>query len=1002
MQCTLCHHVNPADANFCNQCGQSLLPRDSSAANSTPQGTRAAALAPREPHRPDAERRHLTVMFCDLVDSTPLSAQLDPEDYHNVIRSYQVASAEVIESFGGFVAQHLGDGLLVYFGFPQAHEDDAQRAIRAGLGILETIGPLNTCLEQDYGIRLRVRIGIHTGRVVIGEIGSSLRQEHLAVGETPNIAARLQSMASPNTIIVSASTHHLIQGYFICEDMGFKPLKGISAPMQVYGVRGAIETESRFAAMNRNRLTPFVGRDEEIGLVLSRWERARQGQGQVILLSGEPGIGKSRLTQALRERIAVQRHIEVRYQCLPYYTNTAFYPFTTQLEKAAQFASDDTPSQKLDKLEALFETPTQTVAEAAPLVAAILSLPTQDRYPQLALSPQMQKSKTIEALVEQFASLTHRQPVLMIFEDAHWCDPTSLEVLGQLIQRAAETRTLVVITCRPGFVPPWPNAPHVASLPLNRLETFQIASLIEQLTGGKSLPEEVFGLIRSKADGIPLFVEELMKNVLESEQLTERGNAYVLSGSVAPLAIPETLEDLLMARLDRLSSVKELAQIGAVIGREFSYALIAAIAPLRDEAVQDGLRLLVNDGLIFQRGAALEATYLFKHALVQDAAYMSMVTSRRQELHATIAHVLETGHVESGDAPPELIAHHYTAAGYHAQGARYWHQAGLQASERSAHIEAIGHLTQELALLKTLPDTPQRLQQEIDAQITLGPAVIATKGYGSPDSETAYLRAQELCQRAPEGQGRSQLFFALHGLWNCALLRAEMQKARDIAERLLTLAEQRQDSHLLVEVHRVLGSTLFMQGEPTAARSQLEQGIARYNRRQHHALSIRFGADSGVVSRSYAGFTLWLLGFADQALRRSEEALALAEELSHPFSLAFAQQFHAVVHQHRREAAAAQARAAAAIALSRKQGFPHWLAQSDIVQSWALAEQGQGDEELARIQHNVAAYKSTGAQLGRPYFIALAAHAYWKAGQTGGALHLLAEALDMVAKTKER
>ena len=611
------HPIADEDGQSLVWTGDLVTPDPSSASTppAPPEGEQEhqpiQAEPPREPHAPDAERRQLTVMFCDLVDSTTLSGQLDPEDYRDMVREYQQVCSEVIQRYDGHVAQLLGDGLLVYFGYPQAHEDDAQRAVRAGLGIVEAIGTLNTRLEQAKGIKLAVRLGIHTGLVVIGEMGGEGRQEQLALGEVPNIASRIQGLAEPNTVAISATTLQLAEGYFTCQDLGQQTLRGVVEPMQVYRVRGESAVESRFEAATVTGLTPLVGREEEIGLVLRRWEQAKEREGQVVLLCGEPGIGKSRLTQAMREQIAREPHRHLHYQCSPYYTQSALYPMITQIERAAQLTRDDTMDQKLDKLEALLGQGTAQVADVAPLFAALLALPPGDRYPSLSLTPQRQKERTIEALVDQLMGLARQQPVLFIWEDAHWSDPTSLEVLDVLIPRVAGARVLVVMTYRPEFAPPWSGLAHVTTHRLNRMTRRQAATMVAGVTGGKALQDEVLDQIVAKTDGVPLFVEGLTKAVLEAGFLRDAGDHYALEGPLPPLAIPSTLHDSLMARLDRLSSVKDVAQTGACIGREFTYALLLSVSPLQEHDLQDALQHLLTSGLIVRQGTVSEALYAF-------------------------------------------------------------------------------------------------------------------------------------------------------------------------------------------------------------------------------------------------------------------------------------------------------------------------------------------------------------------------------------------------------
>jgi predicted ATPase len=662
-------------------------------------------------------------------------------------------------------------------------------------------------------------VGIHTGPVIVGEIGGGGRREQLALGETPNIAARLQSLAAPNSVVIGERTRQLVGGTFDVEERGLHAFKGVPAPMRVYGIRGESAVESRFEAASASGLTPLIGREEELGLLRERWHQAQAGEGQVCLLTGEPGIGKSRLMQTFYERMAADPHIQLRYQCSPYYRNSAFYPIMAQLERAARLARDEPPAQKLAKLEHLLAQATERVTEVVPLIAALLSIPLGDRYPPLDLTPQRQKEQTLEALVDQLLGLAHHHPVLLLFEDAHWSDPMSLDVLDRIVHQVPEARVLAVITYRPEFEAPWKAISHVTTLTLTRLSRQQGTAMVERITAGKALPREVLEQILAKTDGVPLFVEELTKTILESSLLRDAGDHYALTGPVPPLAIPATLQDSLTARLDRLAPLKEVAQIGAAIGREFAYELLAAVAPLRDHDLADALLQLVAAGLLFRYGQPPEARYVFKHALVRDAAYESLLRSTRQQLHTRIATVLEAQFPDTAAAQPEIVAHHFTEARLPAQAVGYWHKAGQHATQRSAHVEAIAHLTKGLEALTTLPETPERAEHELALQLALGAPLQATKGYAALERRQAYARAWELCQQMGE---TPQRFPVLFGLWQCYALGAEWQRAREVGEQLVSSAQHQDNPALLLETYRALGFTLFCLGEFVPARAYAE------------------------------------------------------------------------------------------------------------------------------------------------------------------------------------
>jgi class 3 adenylate cyclase/tetratricopeptide (TPR) repeat protein len=784
---------------------------------------------PATPPTPEAERRQLTVMFCDLVDSTALARQLDPEDLREVVRAYQDTCAKVIARFEGHIAQYLGDGLLVYFGYPLAHEDDAQRAVRAGLGMIEALGQLNTRLTQERGVQLAVRLGVHTGLVVVGDVGGGTRQEQLALGETPNLAARLQSIAAPNTLVISAATFQLLGGFFACQPLGTRPVKGLAQPLAVYRVLYESMARSRLEAAGNTGLTPLVGRDQDIGLLLERWAQVKEGVGQVVLLSGEAGIGKSRLVQVMTEQVAAEPQAWLTpCQCSPYHQHSALYPMIDLLERVVlRFEREESPQQKLRKLEGLVVQYGLPLAEAVPSLAALLSLPLTADYAPLPVSPEQQKQQTLHALLTMLLRNAAQQPVLFVMEDMHWIDPTTLEFLNLLVDQGPTARILALFTFRPDFSPPWTGRSHLTQVTVHRLPRHQAVEVIRQVAQGKTLPPEVIEQIVAKTDGVPLFVEELTKMVLESELLQEREERYELTGPLPPLAIPATLHDSLMARLDRLTTVKGLAQLGATLGREFSYELFQAVSLWDEETVRRGLHQLVEAEFLYQRGLAPQATYRFKHALIQDAAYQSLLRSTRQQYHQCIAQVVEARFPEHCETQPELLAHHYTEAGMLAQAIPYWQRAGQRAIERSANVEAVAHLTKGLELLATLPDTPERAQQELVMQTTLGPALMTIKGFATPEVERVYTRARALCRQVGE---TPQLFPVLWGLWLFYEVGGEVQTARELAEQLLSLAQRQQDPALLLSAYRAMGQTVYWQGELAQARAYLEQGIALITR----------------------------------------------------------------------------------------------------------------------------------------------------------------------------
>jgi TOMM system kinase/cyclase fusion protein len=907
----------------------------------------------------------------------------------------------VIARFEGHIAQYLGDGLLVYFGYPLAHEDDAQRAVRAGRGIVEALGQLNTRLGQERGVQLTVRLGVHTGLVVVGEVGSGTRQEQLALGETPNIAARLQGIAAPNTLVISATTFQLLGGFFACQPLGTPPLKGLAQPLAVYRVLYESMARSRLEAVSSTGWTPLVGREQELGLLLERWAQLKEGVGQVVLLSGEAGIGKSRLVQVLTEQVASEPQAWLTpCQCSPYHQNSALYPLIELLERVTLgFEREESPQHKLNKLEGFVVQYGLPLAEIVPLLAALLSLPLPADYAPLTMSPEQQKQQTLHALLMVLLRIAAQQPVLFVMEDLHWVDPTTLEFLTLLINQGPTARILALWTFRPDFSPPWTGRSHLTQVTLHRLPRQQATEMAARVAHGKALPTEVVEQVVAKTDGVPLFVEELTKMVLESGLLQEREDRYELTGPLPPLAIPTTLHDSLMARLDRLATVKSLAQLAATLGREFAYDLLHAVAAVDETTLQQGLAQLLDAELLYQQGLPPHSRYLFKHALIQDAAYQSLLKSTRQHYHQRIAQVLEAQFPETAETQPELLAHHCTEAGLLAQAVGYWQNAGQSAVERSAHVEAISHLRQGLALLQTLPETRERVQREVDMHINLGASLIAIKGWAAPDVGETYTYARQLCAHLEDPY---QLFPVLRGLWSYYLVRAELRTAHALSEQLLDVAQQAQDSAMLLVAHRALGATLFWRGVLASAQTHFAQGIALYDPTQHRAHTFLYGEDTGVVCRSHAVLALWFLGYPDQGLAQSQEAVTLAQHIVHPPSLCYVLSFAAGLHQFRREGRAAQELAEATISLAKEQGFPTWMAHCSLLHGWALAQQGQAQEGIAQIHQGLTAWRATGAELGRPGFLALLAEAYGIMGQPEAGLTALAEALTLAETTGER
>jgi predicted ATPase/class 3 adenylate cyclase len=943
-----------------------------------------------------AERRQLTVMFVDLVGSTALSAKLDPEEMGQVIRGYQHTCAEVVQRWDGNVAKYMGDGVLVYFGWPRAHEDDAERAVRAGLELVAAVGRLVTPTDET----LAARVGIATGLVMVGDlIGEGAAREEAVVGETPNLAARLQGLAGSGAVVIAQRTRQLLGDLFDFEEVGTHYLKGIAARVQAWRVLAEGHAESRFEALHGGQLAAIIGREHELGVLVDCWERAKKGGGQVVLLGGEPGIGKSRIARALRERLDHEYLIPLSHHCSPYHTNTALHPVIGMLERAAGFARDDRAEGRLDKLEALLARDTEALGEAVPLVAALLGIETGERYPPLALSPQRQKQRTLEVLVDQVEGLAARRPVLAVYEDVHWADPTTRELLGLLIERVRRLPALVLITFRPEFEPPWTGEGHVTQLRLNRLGRREGAALVGRITGGKGLPNNVLEQILSKTDGVPLFVEELTKTVLESALLTDAGDHYALAGPLPPLAIPTTLHDSLMARLDHLAPIKEVAQIGAVIGREFAHELIAAVSPLPEATLGDALDQLVNAELIFRGGAPPDVTYSFKHALLRDAAYESLLKSRRQELHSKLADVLDQRFPEVVESQPELLARHLTEAGRLGAAVPHWQRAGERANDRSANTEAQSHLSKALDLIRTLPAGLERQRREISALTVLGRVLTAKSGYGNPEVERVYAEARHLCDAMPEDVN---VFPVLLGLAIYSAVRAEFEAGLELSDRLLELARQSNEPTWMVEAHYARGITDAWRGDFKDAHRHLELACNIYRPERHHAHLALYGQDPGPICLCRWSAVLWALGYPGQSLTRMEEALALIEQLAHPFSSAYVLTWSAWLMIFRRELDEAAVRNDHALKFATEQAYPFWAAMAIEQEGWLLSQQGRKEQAIARLEEGLARMQAIGTQATAAYTMGLLGEALANLGRAANGVRLIDQALSRVNQSQER
>jgi class 3 adenylate cyclase/predicted ATPase len=940
-----------------------------------PNDTNAAS--PSEQRSMAAERRQLTVMFCDLVGSTTLSRQLDPEDLRDVMRRYQDAVAGAVTRYGGHVAKYLGDGVLAYFGWPQAYEDQAERAVRAGLDAVEIVNNV----QVGDGRSLEARVGIATGQVVVGDlVGESGRDAEAVSGQTPNLAARLQGVAEPGQVVIGDATRRLIGQTFALADLGAQELKGFDAPMHAWAIAGEESVESRFDAAHGSSVMRLVGREGELQLLLQRWQLARQGEGQAVLLSGEAGIGKSHLSQALCDALKDQPYTLVRCQCSPYHSNSAFYPVIQQLRRAAGFTAADDDDARLDKLERL---PGVT---APTLLANLLSLPHRDRYGEIDLTPAQIKQETIAAIVAQLLYQAARRPLLLLLEDAHWIDPTSTELLELVIARGQQAPILIVVTHRPEWQSQLGGHNHVTSLRLNRLGERQVAEIVRAVAGDY-VSDEVVARIVARTDGVPLFVEELTRLLVEGGL------------DIAVTDIPETLQASLLARIDRLGAeAKEIAQIGAVIGREFPHDLLAAVAARPAAELEPPLERLTRSELVFRAGTPAHITYTFKHALVQDEAYGSLLRSNRRNFHRRIAEVLVAHFAATVESEPELVAYHFTAAGLVEPAIEYWRRAGARAALDSANVEAVHHFGQALELLGDLPDTPERARRELTLRIDMGGPLLMTKGHAAPEVEQAYARARELCQKV----GDSELLVpALFGLWRYYVGASNLSEMLGLGEQLLVIGQETGDPAHLVVAHYALGLAKLCHGDPVLALYHLEAGSNLYRPEQRSEAVFRSGQDPGVACLVYAALAQCVLGHPVKAVDTSARALAFAAELSHPFSLAFALTFDAYIHQVLNDPVATLRQARAAITLSTEQGFSLWATNSRFSVGWALARDGRAEEGAQQSCEAHDMFRASPTQVFAPYMLGLYAETCGIAGRIDVAHAAMEEALAKIEDLDE-
>ena len=941
-----------------------------------------------------AERRQITAMSCEAIGVAARADGIGLEDLHEAIGAFQHCLSEIVGRHSGFVASRLGNSVLVLFGYPAAHEHDAERAIYAGLELCAAV----RTLSPDADVPMRCRVGVATGMVIVGDlVGAGEVSDHSIVGDTPDLAVRLQSSAQPDTVTIEPTTWRLIGNLFDCRDLGPLDANSDAEPIRRWRVLGESVVASRFEALRGSKLTPLVGREEEIDLLLRRWARAKGGDGQIVLVSGEGGLGKSRITAEFEERLHAEPHLRMRYFCSPYHQDSALFPIIDQLGRAAGFARDDPPLSKLEKLEVLLGCAAPLDEDVA-ILADLISLPASERRPLPNLSPQRKKERTLEALIRQLDGLAHEKPVVTVWEDAHWLDPTSRELLDLTVEHVRSLPVLLIVTFRPELQPPWAGQPQVSMLALNRLDRRDCTTLITQIAGGKTLPDEVVFAIADRTDGVPLFVEELTKSVLERGLLREENDRYVLDRPLQPLAIPATLHASLLARLDRLVSARGVAQIGAAIGRQFSYALLRTVSRLPEGELQTALGQLVASELVFQRGAPPDAVYTFKHALLQDAAHGSLLRKARQQLHARIANVLETHSPEIIESQPELLAQHYAEAGLVERAVAFWGKAGHRSVARSATAEAAAQFQKGLDQLALLPGTLERRQKQLEFSSALGAVLNVVKGSAAPETGQAYARARELWEllgspmefvEVPCGQSR----YHAH--------RGELDRAQSLAEDLLHLSRRRNDSAGLVMGHYSSGRNLMWVGSFASSRSHLETVVALYDPNSHHSLVRQTGIHPQLAAQAALGVVLFCLGFPDQALAQSNKSIAEARRLPHPPTLAMSLGMDALRSIIGDDIDLEQ-RVDALVAIATDQGFPFYRAAGAIFLGWVKANNADVTEGLSLLRAGSSAYCATGATVWMPLYIALLAGVCEIAGQIEEAAAQLDQALQLVERTGER
>ena len=950
--------------------------------------TGAEATSPAQ-HR-DAEFRQITVMFCDLVGSTQLSEKLDPEDLQKIIDSYRRECSTAIRRYGGEVARYLGDGVLAFFGWPYAHEDDAPRAVHAALEIVSVVTKISE------SVTLACRVGVCSGPVVVGEIRNSTASWSMdAVGETPNIAARLQTLAEPNTVLISESTRRLVSATFDLQGLGPQELKGITEPVRAYRVLAAKSAGSRFEAAHAGTLTPLVGRSSELRLLLDRWEKVKEGDGQVILLSGIPGVGKSRLLHELKSHVEEEQHILLHHQCSPYHNQSAFHPVIEQIEQAAHLIAREADADKITKLQAYLPRSTNSSIEPLLLIANLLSISTENQQHLSELTPQQIKNRTISTLVDLLLAFSVQRPTLCIFEDAHWLDASTLELLELMISRITHARVLLIVSSRPEFRPTWLAHANVSTHSLTRLSQAEVKTMIRDLLRGENMPQKLVDQIIEKADGVPLFIEELTSSTLSAPLRETLGHTE----QPASLRVPETLSDALMERLDRAAPSRRVAQIAAVIGREFSDDLLSAAARIDEEDMQSALSLLEKADIIYRVGISPFVRFAFKHVLLRDAIYDSLLKSKRQQIHADIAAILVHDFPKLVENQPEVLALHYQEASNHQMAIRYWFESGQRALAHSANVEAIANFRKALQLLNALPETPERIKQEIDIQLALGIPLIAVRGYTAAETREAFSRARTLCLRLGD---IPEYFQALFGLWGNHWMCGKNDEALRMADEFLSRSRALSDPVLLMVANRVMGSTLLTLGDFQSSANHFEETIRLSTGREERPLYNLYMVGPRAASLLLLSWDLWILGYPDQALSRVSEALALGKDLGHPYTVAFAHYMTSVVHLLRGDAAHALESAERSFEMSQEQRFSLYAILSRISRGRAIGEMGRLGEARVELTQGIDEARRNGVGFMLPMMDSWLADVHTKTGENEYALSFVERALTNIGDVTGR